>query len=207
MEKITTIIKSPYKKKSIPKALREAVWLKHCGKAFESKCKTTWCPNTMTVYEFHAGHNIPESRGGATTIDNLVPICSRCNLSMGNTHTFKEWCERYRPAASPPPVPIRETLPARRPNSPPQKTPVMPRPHCPPAQRTQTLYPIRFPTRTEIPGRPSSPPIQRKPKPLPNKDKKPPSFLRRIFACILQEPSIDPGAVVPLSRVVTPSST
>jgi hypothetical protein len=87
---------SPYKKKKIPKALREATWLKHCGKVFETKCRTTWCQNTMTVYDFHAGHRTPESLGGPTTITNLVPICSRCNLSMGNTYTFEEWC-RFHP--------------------------------------------------------------------------------------------------------------
>jgi hypothetical protein len=25
------------------------------------------------------------------TPENLVPICSRCNLSMSNTYTFDEW--------------------------------------------------------------------------------------------------------------------
>ena len=81
-----------YKKGKIPKALREALWLKWSGKSFEVKCHTTWCQNQITAYDFQAGHNIPESRGGATTLDNLVPICSRCNLSMGSQYTFDEWC-------------------------------------------------------------------------------------------------------------------
>ncbi len=83
------------RKKKIPKALREAVWVKHVGRHFEHKCLTPWCLNTMTVFDFQTGHNIPESRGGATTIENLVPICSRCNLSMSNTHTIEEWSTRY----------------------------------------------------------------------------------------------------------------
>ena len=83
---------TPYKKGKIPKALREALWLKFSGKEFETKCQTTWCPNRITAYDFHAGHNVPESKGGATTLDNLVPICSRCNLSMGSQYTFSEWC-------------------------------------------------------------------------------------------------------------------
>jgi hypothetical protein len=91
----------PYKKGKIPKALREALWLKHCGKSFEVKCHTTWCQNLITAYDFHAGHNIPECRGGATTLDNLVPICSRCNLSMGSQYTFTEWC-RLNGQATPP---------------------------------------------------------------------------------------------------------
>ena len=78
-------------KTKIPKALREQVWLKHIGKKFESKCKTAWCKNKMSVFDFQCGHDIPESHGGETSVENLVPICSRCNLSMSNTYTFKEW--------------------------------------------------------------------------------------------------------------------
>lgn len=84
------------RKQTIPKALREAVWITHAGRTFEKKCLTPWCPNIMSVFDFQTGHDIPESKGGATTIDNLVPICSRCNLSMSNTYTFKEWSEKYQ---------------------------------------------------------------------------------------------------------------
>jgi len=87
------------RKQTIPKALREAVWITHAGRTFEKKCLTPWCPNIMSVFDFQTGHNIPESKGGPTTIDNLVPICSRCNLSMSNTYTFKEWSEKYRQTA------------------------------------------------------------------------------------------------------------
>jgi hypothetical protein len=94
----------PYKKGKIPKALREALWLKHCGKSFEVKCRTTWCQNVITAYDFQAGHNVPESRGGATTLENLVPICSRCNLSMGSQYTFDEWCKLNGIAPAPAPA-------------------------------------------------------------------------------------------------------
>jgi len=78
-------------KQKIPKALREQVWIIHAGKVFESKCVTTWCTNTMTVFDFQCGHNIPECKGGKTDISNLFPICSRCNLSMGSQFTLTEW--------------------------------------------------------------------------------------------------------------------
>lgn len=78
-------------KQKIPKALREQVWIVHAGRVFEHKCLTTWCNNTMTVFDFQCGHNIPESKKGKTDISNLVPICSRCNLSMGSQYTFTEW--------------------------------------------------------------------------------------------------------------------
>jgi len=83
-------------KQKIPKALREQVWIVHAGKVFERKCLTEWCNNTMTVFDFQCGHNIPESKKGKTDISNLVPICSRCNLSMGNQFTFTEWCKQSK---------------------------------------------------------------------------------------------------------------
>jgi hypothetical protein len=84
--------KRKYIKKKIPKALRETLWLHYNGKSFESKCSTTWCLNRINAYDFQAGHKIPECKGGATSLKNLVPICARCNLSMGSTYTFDEWC-------------------------------------------------------------------------------------------------------------------
>ena len=83
-------------KAKIPKALREQVWLSHVGPKFSALCPTSWCKNRITVFDFQVGHNIPESKGGNTTIDNLIPVCSRCNLSMSNVYTFTEWSKRYR---------------------------------------------------------------------------------------------------------------
>lgn len=51
----------------------------------------------MSVFDFQCGHNVPESRGGKTTLDNLVPICSRCNMSMGNSYTIDQWNQRFAP--------------------------------------------------------------------------------------------------------------
>jgi len=78
-------------KEKIPKALREQVWLTHIGKKYEAKCFISWCNNRITVYDFQSGHNIPESKGGATDISNLRPICSRCNSSMNDTYSIDEW--------------------------------------------------------------------------------------------------------------------
>ena len=80
-----------YKKQKIPAAMREAVWITRCGRVFEHKCLTSWCLNKITVFDFQSGHNIPESKGGKTCVDNLYPLCARCNLSMGDRHTFDEW--------------------------------------------------------------------------------------------------------------------
>ena len=85
-----------YKKKRIPKAVREAVWVKHVGKRFQHKCLTHWCPNTMTVFDFQTSHNIPESKGGSNEIDNLFPLCGRCNLSMGSQYTYESWSSIFK---------------------------------------------------------------------------------------------------------------
>jgi len=84
-----------FQKAHIPKALREQVWIQHYGTVFHNKCPTCWCQNRVNVFDFQVGHNVPESKGGSTTIDNLIPICGRCNLSMSNTYTFDEWSATF----------------------------------------------------------------------------------------------------------------
>ena len=78
-------------KKKIPRALREQVWLQNIGKQFEYKCLVKWCQNRINPFDFNVGHDIPESKGGGTNINNLKPICNRCNLSMGNHYSINEW--------------------------------------------------------------------------------------------------------------------
>jgi 5-methylcytosine-specific restriction endonuclease McrA len=85
-------------KDKIPKALREQVWVNFIGKKFHSKCYVPWCRNDITVFDFQVGHNYPESKGGATILENLRPICSRCNLSMYNNYTIDEWSLFGKPA-------------------------------------------------------------------------------------------------------------
>ena len=78
-------------KKPIPRALREQVWLKTFGENFKRKCYINWCKNDINVFDFHVGHDLPESHGGSLNIKNLKPICSRCNLSMSNNYSIQEW--------------------------------------------------------------------------------------------------------------------
>ena len=83
--------KSDYRKQHIPKALREQCWVHNFGKKYEHKCYIKWCSNRITVFDFHVGHNIPECKGGKLCLENVKPICSRCNHSMGSQYTITEW--------------------------------------------------------------------------------------------------------------------
>ncbi len=83
--------KKAYRKTKIPKAIREQCWIDSMGKKFESTCYIPWCKNIINVFDFHVGHDIPESRGGNLDIKNLKPICARCNLSMSDNYTIQEW--------------------------------------------------------------------------------------------------------------------
>jgi len=78
-------------KEPIPKRIRELVWTTNNGETFSHKCYVTWCDNTINVFNFQVGHDIPESKGGTIDIDNLKPICTSCNLSMSNKFTITEW--------------------------------------------------------------------------------------------------------------------
>lgn len=78
-------------KAAIPRALREQLWIHYFGETFKHKCYVRWCLNEINVFNFHVGHNKPESKGGKLNISNLRPICSRCNHSMSNNYTITEW--------------------------------------------------------------------------------------------------------------------
>ena len=76
------------KKKTITKALQEQTWIKHNGRNFTSKCCISWCTNPIDVFNFHVGHDIPESKGGTLDLCNLYSICGKCNRSMSNRYTI-----------------------------------------------------------------------------------------------------------------------
>ena len=92
---VNSFRKKPYVKSKISAALREQVWIQHNGRVFEAKCATTWCQNKISAFDFQCGHDVPESKGGPTDINNLYPICPKCNLSMSNQYTLKEWSALY----------------------------------------------------------------------------------------------------------------
>lgn len=82
-------------KQKAPAALRQSIWLRWVGKKFESKCSVTWCRSVITPFTFEAGHNIPESKGGDASLENMRPVCGVCNKSMGNRFTIDEFNRLY----------------------------------------------------------------------------------------------------------------
>jgi len=91
-KKVDSISDKTYKKKSIPKKIKELVWNNHIGHDIATFmcvcCEKTPIKNT----EFHCGHVLAEANGGTLDITNLRPICAGCNLSMGtqNMDDFKK---------------------------------------------------------------------------------------------------------------------
>ena len=79
-----------YRKATIPHALRRTVWNTYIGEDIGSTECYVGCKTKITQLTFECGHVQAESMGGLLTLDNLRPICSSCNKSMGtkNMHDF-----------------------------------------------------------------------------------------------------------------------
>lgn len=80
-----------YRKTSIPKKLREAVWEKYIGADLGMpKCP---CCNITDIKQggsnsWHCSHVTAEVNGGETNIDNLRVLCPGCNNSMGTMNLY-----------------------------------------------------------------------------------------------------------------------
>ena len=71
------------KRKYIPKAVKESVWKKYISQTeLKGNC-FIGCGTKLQINNFEVGHVIALSNGGKNTIENLRPICSLCNKSMG----------------------------------------------------------------------------------------------------------------------------
>ena len=77
-------------KQKIPIKLRNMIWTKYVGNTITGIC---FCcrKNTITSFSgekntFEAGHIKSEHNGGEININNLLPICKKCNRSMNVKH-------------------------------------------------------------------------------------------------------------------------
>jgi 5-methylcytosine-specific restriction endonuclease McrA len=81
------------RKQHIPKKLKNMIWDRYVGK--EKGIGYCYCCNEeIDSKNFEAGHIIPEARGGPTNAENLRPICSCCNKSMG-IQNMDEFMAKY----------------------------------------------------------------------------------------------------------------
>jgi 5-methylcytosine-specific restriction protein A len=90
-EKYKTTNKPKTSRISIPKSVKDKIWDQRFGKdAGLGKCFC--CEEEINSKKFDCGHIVSVAEGGSNNIDNLNPICSTCNRSMGKTNmdTFKK---------------------------------------------------------------------------------------------------------------------
>ena len=81
-------------KTPIPKAVKVAIWNEYVGQTKgETKC-FVGCGTIVTSLNFAAGHIESEACGGQVTVQNLRPICTSCNSSMG-TNNMKEFATKH----------------------------------------------------------------------------------------------------------------
>ena len=80
-------------KEKIPLAVRNAVWGKYVGMSYNALC---FCCNfePITKVNYECGHIISEKNGGKIHLDNLRPICSACNKSVGSKN-MEHFMEQY----------------------------------------------------------------------------------------------------------------
>ena len=88
-------IKNPTEKKrrkTIPKKIKNDIWYRNFGESYNGFC---WvCNDKINVFNFDCGHIQSVKNGGSDNIDNLNPLCSKCNSSMG-TQNMIEYKKQY----------------------------------------------------------------------------------------------------------------
>jgi 5-methylcytosine-specific restriction endonuclease McrA len=65
------------RRKKLPENMRLAIYAE-----YDFKCAI--CFVDLKLVKPHIDHKIPISKGGADSLDNLQPLCERCNLKKGS---------------------------------------------------------------------------------------------------------------------------
>lgn len=78
-------------RKALPPQLKQAVWEKYIGQTIHDYCFVCERAEISFGTNVEYGHVIAVANGGSDSIENLRPICSSCNKSMGtqNMMTYK----------------------------------------------------------------------------------------------------------------------
>jgi hypothetical protein len=81
-------------KQKIPDAVRTKVWDLYIG--IDKGIDKCFCCNAVMIQKeaFQCGHVISEYNGGRVRIENLRPICPKCNFSMGKRN-MREFMDEY----------------------------------------------------------------------------------------------------------------
>jgi len=74
---------SSYRKKKIPKAIREQVWLTYNGKRYERKCYVYWCKNIIDV-TINMTVIIDEIEDSGMTVENISALLNESWGNQGN---------------------------------------------------------------------------------------------------------------------------
>jgi hypothetical protein len=91
MSAYNEIAKTVPERVNIPKPIKDAVWRQYCGDKKDGKCYC--CKVKITDANTQYGHVRSVRYGGQNTVDNLRPVCSGCNQSMGSQN-MDSWMEK-----------------------------------------------------------------------------------------------------------------
>jgi predicted GTPase len=80
-----------YKRTKLPKVVRDQTWNTYIGNE-KSIGDCYVCGKDISIQYYECGHIISVKDGGSDTIDNLRPVCGKCNKSVGaqNMNDFKQ---------------------------------------------------------------------------------------------------------------------
>ena len=73
-------------------AVKETVWNNYFNDSEIGKCCICRCKITRSRH--HCGHIISKYNGGPTILENLIPMCSKCNQSI-NRNNLLDFMERF----------------------------------------------------------------------------------------------------------------
>jgi len=73
-------------RKSISKSLRNKIWNHHIGDNIAKRRCICCNEKNISMQEFECGHITSVADDGENTFENLLPICSCCNKSMGKVN-------------------------------------------------------------------------------------------------------------------------
>ena len=78
-----------YKKKKIPKSLRDKCWNNYVGET-NAQCQCICCGyNIIKMLQFECGHIVAERNGGSLDLNNLLPICGTYAIDLWEHKIWK----------------------------------------------------------------------------------------------------------------------